>query len=58
MNNKYYYCYSHPQKDFLIIHGMRYVIKGIHPDTKKRYWVFEKCDYLDELLLEWQTRRV
>ena len=57
MNNKYYYCYSHPQKDFLITNGLRYVIKGVHPNTQKRYWVFEKSDNLDKLLLEWQSRR-
>lgn len=57
MNNQYYYCYSHPQKDFLITNGTRYVIKGIHPDTQKRYWVFEKSDNLDKLLLEWQLRK-
>lgn len=57
MNSQYYYCYSHPQKDFLITNGLRYVIKGIHPDTNKRYWVFEKNDNLEKFLLEWQSRR-
>lgn len=57
MNNKYYYCYSHPQKDFLITNGLRYVIKGIHPDTQKRYWVFERCAELDTLLNKWATNK-
>ena len=57
MNSKYYYCYSHPQKDFLITSGMRYVMKGIHPDTNKRFWVFERDKQLDELLTEWQSRK-
>lgn len=58
MNNQYYYCYSHPQKDFLITNGLRYVIKGIHPDTGKRYWVFDRSNKeLDNLLMEWKTRK-
>lgn len=58
MNNKFYYCYSHPLKDFLITNGLKYVIKGIHPDTQKRYWVFDKNEkQLDKLLTEWQLRR-
>lgn len=57
MNNKYYYCYSHPQKDFLITNGLRYVIKGIHPDTQKRYWVFERCAELDTLLNKWTANK-
>lgn len=53
----YYYCYSHPQKDFLITSGLRYVIKGVHPETNKRYWVFERDEKLNSLLTEWQTRK-
>lgn len=57
MNKKYYYCYSHPQKDFLITNGLMYVIKGIHPDTQKRYWVFEKSDKLSALLTKWTNNK-
>lgn len=57
MNSQYYYCYSHPQKDFLVTNGQRYVIKGIHPDTSKRYWVFCRNIKLNELLHEWQLRK-
>lgn len=57
MNKKYYYCYSHPQKDFLITNGLMYVIKGIHPDTQKRYWVFERNDELNSLLTKWTNNK-
>lgn len=57
MNKKYYYCYSHPQKDFLITNGLMYVIKGIHPDTQKRYWVFERNDELSVLLTKWTNNK-
>ena len=57
MYNKYYYCYSYPQKKFLMDNGEYVIVKGINPNSKKRYWVFEKNDKLDKLLTEWQTRR-
>ena len=57
MNNKYYYCYSYPQKRFLMDNGEYVIVKGINPNSKKRYWVFEKNDKLDNLLTEWQTRK-
>lgn len=57
MNNKYYYCYSYPQKRFLMDNGEYVIVKGINPNSKKRYWVFEKNDKLDKLLTEWQTRK-
>lgn len=57
MYNKYYYCYSYPQKKFLMDNGEYVIVKGINPNSKKRYWVFEKNDKLDKLLTEWQTRK-
>lgn len=58
MNKQYYYCYSHPLKDFLITHGLNYVIKGIHPKTLKRYWVFErKNKELNKWLTQWQLNK-
>ena len=57
MKNKYYYCYSYPQKKFLMDNGEYVIVKGINPNSQKRYWVFEKNDRLDSLLTEWQTRK-
>ena len=57
MNNKYYYCYSYPQKKYLMDNGEYIIVKGINPNSQKRYWVFEKNDKLDKLLTEWQTRK-
>jgi len=57
MNNKYYYCYSYPQKKYLMDNGEYVIVKGINPNSQKRYWVFEKNDKLDKLLTEWQSRK-
>ena len=55
--SKFYYCYSYNQKDYLISNGEFSVVKGIHPDTGKRYWVFERNDNLDRLLNQWQLNK-
>ena len=57
MNTKNFYCYSYPLKNFLMEHGEYVVVKGINPNTQKRYWVFERTISLDKLLTEWKTRK-
>lgn len=56
-NKKYYYCYSYPLKSFIMDNGERYVLKAIHPESQKQYWVFERNMNLDKLLAEWQSRK-
>lgn len=53
----YYYCYSHPQKDFLIKNGVFCIVKGIHPKTNKTYWVFQRSEKLNNLLTQWQSSK-
>lgn len=55
--NSLYYCYSYPQKDYLITNGLYCVVKGIHPKTNKKYWVFERNDKLDNLLNKWRLNK-
>ena len=57
MDNKYFYCYSKPLKDFLLENGERYILRAIHDKTKKKYWVFQSCSKIDELLAEWRLRK-
>lgn len=57
MENKYFYCYSKPLKDFLLENGLRYVLRATHDKTKKKYWVFEGTDELNKLLSEWRLRK-
>lgn len=56
MNSKYYYCYSYPQKKYLIENGEFVIVKGISPNTQKRYWVFERNENLDKLLSDWSKK--
>jgi hypothetical protein len=55
--NKYFYCYSHPLKSFLLDNGEKSIVSGLHPKTEKKYWVFERNNNLDNLLTEWQLRK-
>lgn len=57
MERKYFYCYSKPLKDYFLENGLRYVLKAKHDTTKKQYWVFESCERIDELLIEWRLRK-
>ena len=36
MENRYFYCYSKPLKEFLLENGERYIIKSVHEKTKKK----------------------
>jgi hypothetical protein len=44
-------------KDFFVENGLRYIVKAIHEKTKKKYWVFESSEKIDELLTEWRLRK-
>ena len=51
MENKYFYCYSKPLKDFLLENGLRYVLKANHDKTKKMYLESKaKLEALEELI--------
>lgn len=55
--SKYYYCYSYNQKKFLVDNGEYIIVKGINPNTQKKYWVFERNANLEKLLSEWQNNK-
>ena len=57
MDNKYFYCYSGPLKDFLNKHNLKYITKSVHEKTHKKYWVFEGSELLNGLLAEWRLKK-
>lgn len=54
MENKYFYCYSKPLKDFFLKKGLSYITKSFHEKTHKKYWLFEGTEQLNTLLTEWR----
>ena len=57
MENKYFYCYSKPLKDYFLENGLKYIIKSIKKKTHKKYWLFEGTEKLNNLLAEWRLRK-
>lgn len=57
--SKYFYCYSYPLKEFLRSNGLESIVSGMHPNTSKKYWVFErdKENKLDNLLNQWKLNK-
>lgn len=57
MENKIFYCYSHPLKEFLIRNGEKHFAKGIHDKTNKKFWMFNGTKQLNQLLTVWRNRK-
>jgi hypothetical protein len=57
MENKYFYCYSMPLKDFLKSQGLKYITKAINPRTNTTYFMFEKGEDLDKAICKWQKMK-
>lgn len=54
---KAYKCFSVPQKDFLISKGLEYITVATDPKSGNTFWLFLRCDELDELLTEWSNNK-
>lgn len=53
--NSFFYCYSIRMKDFLKSQGFAYITKGLNPNTKSPYFMFEKSCKLDEAIKKWNS---
>lgn len=54
-NKKYYKCCSYDLKNFISIHGIYAVSIGIHPKTKKIFYIYEISEELMHLLGTWSN---
>lgn len=52
----YVYIYNPEQKDFYIDEDCSLIDSGIHPKTKKTYWIF-RYDDVQETYNKWMTRK-
>lgn len=53
-DNKLFPCYSLPLRKFLKNKGVLYELVGLHPETKKMFWVYIKNEKLNNYLKEWK----
>jgi hypothetical protein len=47
-------CYSVPLRNFLRSKGIRYKLVGLHPETKKMFWIYFKNEQLINYLNKWK----
>jgi len=57
MRKDNYNCFSYNQMKWLSSQGVEPIHVMIHQDTKRTFWIFKKCDELDNLLKAWTIRK-
>lgn len=58
MNSKQYYkCFSLNLKKFIDVHGIKPLSNGIHPVTKRTFYVYEMTDELSKILTRWSQNK-
>lgn len=55
-NSKLFPCYSIPMRDFFYSKGIRYELVGLHPESKKMFWVYIKDQKLRNAMQEWSYK--
>ena len=55
-SSKFFNFYSIPMRDFLAQKGIRYEIVGLHPESKKMFWIYIKDEKLDKAMQEWSKK--
>jgi hypothetical protein len=53
MDTKLFYCYSRRLKGFIESNGMRYESKGLHPISKRPFYLYVVTNELDKVLKRW-----
>ncbi|HFK1549174.1 TPA: hypothetical protein ACGXMZ_005099 [Bacillus albus] len=54
---KYFFCYSINLLEFLRFEkGERFICTAFHDKTMKRFWLFERTEELNQLLVEYTER--
>ena len=53
-----YYCYSKPLKDFLKSKNILSIDEGLNKNTMKIYWIYERCEDLNDYLNEWTNNKL
>jgi hypothetical protein len=52
-DNRFFYCYSEPMKNFLRSQGLWYITKAINPKTNTLFFMFDKSRELDFAIEKW-----
>lgn len=52
-----YVCYDKTQRNFFRDNGIRDVVYGIHPKTKKDFWVFLQTEAFSRVMSKWLEKK-
>lgn len=55
--NTHFYCYSTNLFHFLKANGQRYNCTGLHTETKRQFWQFNRTPELSALLEEYERNK-
>ena len=55
--NTHFFCYSYPLKEYFVKNGLQYITSAINQNTGKKYWLFEGCEKLNNLLAIWRSNK-
>jgi len=58
MDHKLFYCYSKRLKGFIESNGISFESKGIHPKSKRPYYLYIVTDNLDKVLKRWDEYKM
>jgi hypothetical protein len=53
----YFFCYDSKVSAYLRRKGNRYITVAIHPDTRRKFWLFRQSKELTEALAEIQVKQ-
>ena len=51
-------CYDIVQRNFFRDRQLKDVVYGIHPKSRKRFWVFLQTEKFNKVMKEWLNRKV
>ena len=58
MNMEIFVCYDKVQRNYFRDLGFKDLIYGLHPKTKKTFWVFMRTEEFNKAFEEWLNRKV
>ena len=56
-NIELYCCYSLNLRNYLYENGLRYKLAALNPNSKSLFWIYVKCEKLDNLLNAWSANK-
>jgi hypothetical protein len=56
IKERFYFCYSKPESDYLKERGFFYITKAIHPDSKVTFCMYDQSEQLSQAIKEYREQ--